>query len=125
MDLLAEKVGALSGKKIAVLGAAYRGGVKETAFSGVFDVVAALTSHGALAVVNDPMYTDDELTKLGFAPYHLGEAADAVIVQADHGEYRNVTSTDLPGAQAIIDGRRVISETVRKSIPTYVLGAGN
>lgn len=125
VELLEEKGGSVAGKKVAVLGAAYRGGVKETAFSGVFDVVESLTAHGALAVVHDPMYTDEELTKLGFTPYHLGEAADAVIVQADHSEYRSLSVTDIPGARTIIDGRRVINPELAELIPTFVLGSAS
>jgi UDP-N-acetyl-D-mannosaminuronate dehydrogenase len=125
VELLEEKGGSVAGKKVAVLGAAYRGGVKETAFSGVFDVVESLTAHGALAVVHDPMYTDEELTKLGFTPYHLGEAADAVIVQADHSEYRSLSVTDIPGARTLIDGRRVINPELAELIPTFVLGSAS
>lgn len=125
VELLVEKGGSVAGKKVAVLGAAYRGGVKETAFSGVYDVVDSLTAHGALAVVHDPMYTDEELTKLGFSPYHLGEAADAVIVQADHTEYRTLSADDIPGAKTIVDGRRVINAALAELIPTYVLGSAS
>lgn len=125
VELLEEKGGSVAGKKVAVLGAAYRGGVKETAFSGVFDVVDSLTAHGALAVVHDPMYTDEELTKLGFTPYHLGEAADAVIVQADHSEYKTLVAADIPGAKTIVDGRRVINSELAELIPTFVLGSAS
>ena len=41
---LADHVGSLAGRRVAVLGASYRGGVKETAFSGVFGVVDDLLS---------------------------------------------------------------------------------
>ncbi|WP_308468123.1 nucleotide sugar dehydrogenase [Rathayibacter soli] len=101
--------GPLNDANVVVLGAAYRGGVKETAFSGVFPTVAALRSHGANVRVHDPMYTDDELRKLGFEPYHFGEAVDAAIVQTDHADYRGIGPTDLPGLTVIIDGRRVSS----------------
>src|SRR5690606_9964362 len=73
VSLLAEAYGPLTGARVVVLGAAYRGGVKETAFSGVFATVDALRVRGAVPVVHDPMYTDDELRALGFTPYHLGE----------------------------------------------------
>ena len=43
------------------------------------------------------MYTDDELAKLGFDAYHLGEPVDAVVVQADHAEYRELSAEGLPG----------------------------
>jgi nucleotide sugar dehydrogenase len=123
VDLLAEKMGDLSGKKVAVLGASYRGGVKETAFSGVFDVVDALVRHGAFPVVHDPMYINDELKALGFAPYALGDAADAVIFQADHAEYKTLTAKSFPGVRVIIDGRRITNDELRAEIPTFTLGS--
>ncbi len=99
--------GALAGQTVVVLGAAYRGGVKETAFSGVYGAVAALTERGANVLVHDPLYTDDELAALGFTPYHLGSPVDAAVIQADHAEYRTLTSADLPGVRTVIDGRAV------------------
>lgn len=109
VDRLERLVGPLSGKTVVVLGAAYRGGVKETAFSGVFPTVAELTRRGARAVVHDPMYSDAELGHEGLAPWHFGEHADAAILQADHPEYRNLASADLPGVTVILDGRNTIA----------------
>lgn len=109
VGLLEGAFGDLTGAKVAVLGAAYRGGVKETAFSGVFSTIEALTARGAVPVVHDPLYSDAELEQLGFAPYHFGEPIDAAVVQADHTEYRSVGPADLPGISVFIDGRRVSS----------------
>jgi nucleotide sugar dehydrogenase len=109
IGLLEGVYGDLAGAKVAVLGASYRGGVKETAFSGVFGTVEALRSRGAVPLVNDPMFTDEELERFGFTPYHLGDPADAAVVQADHAEYRTIGPDDLPGLRAFIDGRRVSS----------------
>ena len=97
IGLLEGAYGDLAGARVVVLGAAYRGGVKETAFSGVFDAVRALEQRGAAALVHDPLYTDEELQKLGFQPYHLGEPADAAVVQADHAEYRDAGPAGPPG----------------------------
>ena len=107
VDLLGQAFGDLAGARVVVLGAAYRGGVKETAFSGVFPTVEALRSRGADVVVHDPMYDDDELTGLGFAAYHLGEPVDAAIIQADHAGYRSLGPEDLPGVRALVDGRAI------------------
>jgi nucleotide sugar dehydrogenase len=107
VDLLARAYGDLAGARVVVLGAAYRGGVKETAFSGVFPTMAAARDRGATVVVHDPLYTDDELRALGLEPYHLGEPVDAAIVQADHADYRDLTPADLPGVRALVDGRAV------------------
>jgi nucleotide sugar dehydrogenase len=123
VDLLEEEMQSLAGKRIAVLGASYRGGVKETAFSGVFPVVNALEARGAKVLVQDPMYSDDELRGLGFAPYRLGEKIDGAIIQADHAEYRTLKSADLPGASAIVDGRRVLDALAFPGVVVRVIGA--
>ena len=122
IGLLEGAYGDLTGAKVVVLGAAYRGGVKETAFSGVFGAVQALTQRGATALVHDPLYTDEELTKLGFTPYHLGEQVDAAVVQADHAEYKTLRATDLPGITAFIDGRRVSSAEQWPGVAYRVIG---
>ncbi|MBH0008749.1 nucleotide sugar dehydrogenase [Salinibacterium sp. UTAS2018] len=114
--------GDLTGQSVAVLGAAYRGGVKETAFSGVFPTVAALEARGAVVSVQDPLYTDDELGALGFAPFHWGESVDAVVVQADHAEYRTLTEEQLPGIRTFIDGRRVSSAAQWPNATYRVIG---
>jgi nucleotide sugar dehydrogenase len=123
--LLAKHHGPLAGQRVAVLGASYRGGVKETAFSGVFDVVEELKKAGAVPVVNDPMYTKDELEKLGFEDYEFGQPVDAVIVQANHAEYQRVRASDLPGVRTIVDGRGVTSAELRAAVPTYVIGSAS
>lgn len=99
--------GSLQDADVVVLGAAYRGGVKETAFSGVFATVDALNERGARVRVHDPLYSDGELRKLGFEPYTMGEPVDAIVVQADHAEYRSLSAVDIPGARTVVDGRRV------------------
>lgn len=102
-------LGDLAGVAVVVLGASYRGGVKETALSGVFPTVEALAAEGARVTVHDPMFSDDELTALGFAPHRLGTPVDAAILQADHAEYRHLSPDDLPEAKVIVDGRNVLS----------------
>ncbi|WP_336712668.1 nucleotide sugar dehydrogenase [Arthrobacter sp. USHLN218] len=122
IGLLEGAFGDLAGARVVVLGAAYRGGVKETAFSGVFGAVEALTARGATALVHDPLYSDAELEKLGFAPYHLGEPADAAVVQANHAEYKELGPDDLPGIKAFIDGRRVSSPEQWQGVTYRVIG---
>lgn len=122
---LEEKMGSLAGRSVAVLGAAYRGGVKETAFSGVFDVVESLVNAGATPLVHDPMFTEEEILKLGFNVYTLGHPCDAVIIQADHPEYFSLKPSEIPGALHIIDGRNILSTDLTSQIPTTVLGAAS
>ncbi len=122
VSLLESAEGSLVGKKVAVLGASYRGGVKETAFSGVFAVVDALKAAGADTYVNDPMYTDDELSEYGLTPYHLGNQIDLVIVQANHQIYQDLVSEDLPGVQKIVDGREIITASNFPNIEIIRIG---
>ncbi|WP_289017107.1 nucleotide sugar dehydrogenase [uncultured Ornithinimicrobium sp.] len=117
-------LGSLSGLRVVVLGASYRGKVKETAFSGVFATVDALRSRGAQVLVHDPMYTDDELAGHGWEPYSLGEPVDVAIVQADHPEYATLSTDDLPGLRLLLDGRRVTDPARFTGVPRLTIGGG-
>ncbi|MDQ0645042.1 UDP-N-acetyl-D-glucosamine dehydrogenase [Microbacterium murale] len=115
-------LGDLTGLKAVVLGAAYRGGVKETAFSGVFPTVQALTQRGADVVVHDPIYTDDELRALGFEPYALGGDVDVAVLQTDHAEYRDLGPDRLPGVRLLVDGRNATDPARWVGTPRIVVG---
>ncbi|SDZ75146.1 nucleotide sugar dehydrogenase [Bowdeniella nasicola] len=115
-------LGDLSNLRVAVLGASYRGKVKETAFSGVFRTVRELSDRGAEVSVHDPMYSDEELEGFGWQPYHLGEEIDAVVVQADHPEYREISAADFPGVKLLFDGRRVTDPEKWAGTPRLVIG---
>jgi nucleotide sugar dehydrogenase len=125
VDLLAQAYGDLAGARVVVLGAAYRGGVKETAFSGVFPTVEALRERGAEVVVHDPLYDDAELSGLGFKPYHLGEPVDAAVIQADHPEYRDLGPADLPGVRALVDGRAITDPARWVGVARRVIGVAS
>ncbi|MEU1267068.1 nucleotide sugar dehydrogenase [Streptomyces sp. NPDC005799] len=119
---LAEVYGDLTGAGVLVLGAAYRGGVKETAFSGVFPVVEALRARGAEPYVSDPLYTADELRALGLPPYS-GRTVTAAVVQADHGEYRELGSDRFPEVRVVVDGRRITDPDRWAGAEVILLGA--
>lgn len=124
VDRAKEILGDLTGLRVVVLGASYRGKVKETAFSGVFPTVDALRAAGAQVLVQDPMYTDEELEGFGWHPYHLGENVDVAIVQADHPEYSKLTPADLPGVRLLLDGRRVTNPALFVGVPRITIGGG-
>ncbi|HEX7538468.1 MAG TPA: nucleotide sugar dehydrogenase [Dermatophilaceae bacterium] len=122
VGLLEGAFGDLKGATVVVLGAAYRGGVKETAFSGVFPTVQALIRHGAEAVVHDPMYTADELAALGLKAYESGSPVDAAVLQADHAEYRDLRPADLPGVRVLVDGRCITDPADWAGVTHRVIG---
>jgi UDP-N-acetyl-D-mannosaminuronic acid dehydrogenase len=106
VELLADMLGGLDGTRVLILGIAYRGGVKETAFSGAFPLRDALLSRGAQVIAADPLYDDAELRALGFEPWD-GEPVEGVIVQSDHREYETL---EIP-ADGIVDGRGVVRDS--------------
>ncbi len=121
VDLLAAAHGDLSGAAVLVLGASYRGSVKETAFSGVFPLVAELRERGATPYVSDPLFTAEELEQHGL-PAHRGEPVVAAVIQADHPEYRSLTPADLPGVEVLVDGRRVTDPAAWEGRRRVVIG---
>ncbi|MFE0462700.1 nucleotide sugar dehydrogenase [Kitasatospora sp. NPDC058965] len=123
VGLLERALGTLAGHRVLVLGAAYRGGVKETACSGVFPLTAALTAAGAAPLVADPLYRDDELAALGLRAW-AGEEVAAVVVQADHAEYREVGPADFPGVRVLLDGRGATDPARWTGVHRMVLGGG-
>jgi nucleotide sugar dehydrogenase len=120
----AELASGLTGQRVVILGAAYRGGVKETAFSGVFPLASELSRLGAIPLVHDPLYTAGELRDLNLEPYCLGEACDAAIVHTDHAAYTALTPADLPGVRALVDGRAITDPQLWAAVPRIVLGIG-
>jgi len=123
-EMLSEMLGGLEGASVAVLGATYRGGVKESAFSGVFPVVDSLHALGATVTVHDPLYSDDELRQLGLEPHHRGSPADGAVVQSDHDEYRTWSSADIPGVRAVLDGRGILDPCLWKGVHLRRIGGG-
>lgn len=117
-------LGDLTGLRAVILGAAYRGGVKETAFSGVFPTAEALRSRGAHVVVHDPLYSDEELRALGFEPYAWGDQVDLAVLQTDHADYRTIAPADLPGIRLLVDGRAATDPETWAGTPRIVVGNG-
>lgn len=125
VERVSSALGGLVDKEILIMGASYRGGVKEVAYSGVFDLRDAIESHGGRAVVSDPLYRPSELLALGLSPWAGGEI-DAAIVQADHAEYRTLAPNDMPGARLVFDGRGILDLALWRDAGTevWVIGEG-
>ncbi len=118
----ADLLGDVNAKRVLILGVAYRGGVKETAFSGAFALRDALAGRGATVLATDPMFSDDELRGHGFTPWDGASEVDAAIVQADHAQYATLTAADLPGLTAIVDGRGILDAANFAGIPLRRIG---
>ena len=88
VELLEAELGdARPARASLILGVAYRGNVKETAFSGAFALRDELRrARRRSRWRTDPLYDDDELRALGFEPWD-GATSTGAILQADHAAY--------------------------------------
>lgn len=122
VDSISQELGNLKGKVVVILGISYRGGVKESAFSGVFDTAKNLTEKGAIALVHDPFFTDVEIMNLGLKPYTAGGKVDVAILQANHQDYLKLSSKDFPELELIYDGRNFLSKKNFPGIKFLTIG---
>ena len=107
---LEEKIGNLDGKSILVLGVSYREKVKETAFSGAFDVRDSLLSRGAKPYFIDPLYSQPELMQLGFNSKFDDEDIDGVILHTKHQEFLEYDFKKHSKVTTLIDGRNFLAD---------------
>jgi UDP-N-acetyl-D-mannosaminuronic acid dehydrogenase len=123
VELLAGALGDLGGRRVLILGVAYRGGVKETAYSGAFALRDELARRGAVPMAADPLYSTAELTAEGFDAWDGGEIEGAVL-QADHADYAALGPTDLPGARVVVDGRNALDAAALEAAGVTVIRIG-
>ena len=110
VDLAEDRLGSLDGQSVLVLGIAYRGDVREDAFSSAFRLRDELIAAGARVYAHDPYFDDDHLRTLGFEPYDLGAPTPTrvAILQAAHRQYAGLDPSSLPGLELIVDGRNAL-----------------
>lgn len=116
--------GWLSGATIVVLGLAYRPAVKASDRSGTFDVVRSLEARGATVVVDDPLFSDAEITGLGLRPLS-GEQPAGAILHTAHPEYERLSPSDLPSVTRVVDGRRCLDPAAWATVELVQLGIGS
>lgn len=121
VDKLVTELGGTDGRTVAVFGWAYRENVKEDAFTVARRLVDQLSVAGFSVVVDDPLYTHDELADRGLTPYETGMRVDAVIVQAVHEAYTTYDWTSIAGLTLVIDGRNQLD---RSQIPASIRSHG-
>jgi UDP-N-acetyl-D-mannosaminuronic acid dehydrogenase len=99
---------------VAVLGLSFRKGVKETRLSPGPVLVGLLGDYGKV-LVNDPLFTNEEIKEMGFAPAGLEEAldCDCIALVTAHDEYSKIGEmTSI--SERIVDGRNLLSNAAYK-----------
>lgn len=128
VDAIERVLGGVEGQPVAILGVAYRGDVKESAFSSAFLLRDALRSRGAWVFADDPLYTDDELRVLGFTPLSetdAGTAIQALVVQAGHSAYTRLDLGRFAACQVVVDGRRVFDRSAVEALGMRYISIGD
>jgi len=122
--LLEKSIGSLSGKRIAVLGLAFKGGVDDIRETRAIPLITGLLSKGARVVAFDPMAMSSFIGIMPTIEYAESaveclQGADGCIVQADWPEFRDLGRLEYSGMRhpVVVDGRRCLD-------PQKVMGAG-
>jgi UDPglucose 6-dehydrogenase len=136
VELSKEILGDLKGKKIAVLGAAFKPNTDDTRDSPGLTIAAALSKQGSTVLIHDPVV--DYLPQTAdFKELHLTKdldvavsEADLVIVATDWPEYKDLNPAHLAGkvnTQNLIDGRSILqsSKWAKDGWNIVTLGEGN
>lgn len=125
IDMMRAALGGLEGRRVLVLGAAYREDVKEMALSTAIPIVERLHREGAHVLIHDPYFQPAELAALEAEVADLdapaSPAVDAIVVQAFHHQYRDLDWSRFRGLKVVFDGRGTVDpEPVRKAGAQYL-----
>jgi UDP-N-acetyl-D-mannosaminuronic acid dehydrogenase len=110
-ELLVDELGSLEGRRIAVLGVAYKGGVDDTRHSPGLTLVEHLTETAAdtTVVATDPRVED---AMIPLVPLESAmEDADAFVLVTDHPEYRDLdpeTVGESMAQRVLVDTRAML-----------------
>jgi len=124
LELLQDQIGDIAGKRVAVLGIAFKPGTDDVRESPSLPIVAALLDHGAKVIAHDPIAI--ETGRKGLADFGVDvsrvvlepdlrkalDGADAVMLVTSWPQYKAVPAllVELDAAGVpVIDGRRLIS----------------
>ncbi len=123
------EIGSLAQQSVLILGVAYRGNVRETAFSSAELLRNALLEHDAKVYANDPLFSEQELQALGYTPLPMGieDEIRVIILQADHTVYQSFDFSRFERCQVVLDGRHALRHEMIESLDMrYItIGDGN
>lgn len=113
--LLEKKAGILSGKRIAILGLAFKDNTDDVRDSRAIPVIQELQKKGARVVAFDPM-AGPNMQKIFPAIEYAGSAgealkgADGCLVMTEWPEFGSIdTEFELMAHRVVIEGRRILS----------------
>ncbi len=119
ISLVRERLGTLSGKRIALWGLAFKAGTDDTRESPASKLATMLVAAGAEVRAFDPMVTTAPLgATMSAAPLEAAAGADAVLIATEWPEFAEVDLRELSTAmegRLVLDARNLLDpEEVRR-----------
>lgn len=130
VGILKERMGSLKGKRVLLLGIAYRENVRETAFAPSLAIIAALKKEKAEVYASDPLFSDKEIESYGVkaAAFDSPPEIDAAIMASMHTLFNDLDVGLLAkaGAKFFLDGRNAVAkkEVERAGMEYIAIGMG-
>lgn len=119
ISLLEKHLGELRGRRIGVLGLAFKPGTDDIRESKALEVIEILLEKGAVVYAHDPKAMEKAREKLGDRvilvedPQKLVDSVEAVVIATEWPEYENLSYK----GKIVVDGRRV--EKARREALVY------
>jgi UDPglucose 6-dehydrogenase len=119
VDLADEVLGGLEGRRVAVLGLAFKPDSDDVRDSPALDVAARLAELGAVVTVHDPQAIDNARAKQPHLRYERDleaalAGADALLVLTEWAQYRDLDPErvgTLVAQRTVLDGRNALSRS--------------
>ena len=131
IELLETAIGPVRGKRVAVLGLSFKGGVDDIRETRALPLVIELLARGANVVAFDPMAMESFIKIMPTIRYARTAAecldgADGCIIQADWPEFRKLGKREFSKMKraVIVDGRRCLDPELVKAAGARYLGIG-
>jgi UDP-N-acetyl-D-mannosaminuronic acid dehydrogenase len=115
--------------RVAVLGAAYKGGVDDVRESPAKHIIKELLNRGAKVIIYDP-YTDECFeAERALSLEDAVKDVDIILIVTDHPEFKNLDLNivgNLVRHRIIVDGRRIIDpyQAIKYGFRYYGIGYG-
>jgi len=113
VELARKKTGSLRGKKVAVLGLAFKGGTDDTRDTPAFPVIELLLKEGAFVVAFDPQAEKNAKKIFGEKIVYSDSAssalkdADIALIVTDWDEFKELDYSAMK-KKTVIDGRNIV-----------------
>lgn len=116
----------LAGRRVHILGLAFRPQVPEDAYSPAVPLQAALREAGATVTIEDPLYSDATLKAKDFTPGRVERGVDAVVLNTAHPEFASpdFAGWRASGVLAVLDGRAFWAPEKAAAAGLIYLGVG-